>query len=667
MTLLRVLIIVNVIALLNCLTVAQSISPEAPADYPYDSDAGRVNNLVKFFETLDVSSKTNEQKSSIITLTEAAEKLHIFIGDTGLASMCSRYYKLIVQPNVRTLPAVRELADEHLDEIQQPDANILMKLISERQFDALGRILTIMSSLESEKEADGTSSYSAAVQNDLFDCLEYLIYRHDQVTAGGLVGYISDRRSAIGTTTPQKREPPASNKYQPLMDRIVAIEEREFSHPNDYRDWIEALTELQEMALQDGLMIPVSVEQFLKNQQRLNTLKLYAQMLDKAETYKKALQDFEKGVASDKCKTIDDYVTILNELNNLIDENLGKFPPFIVDFAKHPTREAFVDKSYLENYENGQINGKCSNIQDYIALLANLNEKCDQNENAEGPKIAKHIVDFVRDPARKAFIDMQLLRDFEQGNKRNPECQDIKDYTNILDDLRQLIEDNPGNIEPAIVEFAKHPNREAFIDMKTLENYEDDIPSRYCATIDEYKKLLDKLNQTIDLHENELDEDIVEFGRDPARQRFIKKNERQEAEKVPYVSENPDKNADKIDVPLKNDEVLDCREWLGDLCGIKGRTVDLNNVHRYVNIFNKLEDLCYNRYEDATKYIDRKRQLFYEFINELSEWYNEAAPRHKSKPGSLTPGEESILERTKVFLDANKLRGVQLRKDNIIQ
>lgn len=306
-----------------------------PKDFAFSPRGSRVSRLINLFETLsDEANIYGTRSRDVISLIEAASKLHLLADGQRLEAKCNKYVRLIEQPNIRDFDSVRLLMreDGKFSDVEQPDANLLSRLINERSFDALSKLQTILQSLESEK-TNGKSSYDANVRRDLLDCMSYFIYRHQRATVG-LVGFIRHMNDELESDSSVNDKPDAIHKFHQSIDRIKSIESQK---PESRADWIRELSKLQDLVIENRFELPLVVENFFNNQTRLEKLHSCDTILNRADDLKKQILNYESHHAADK-QTNHQYSDWLMELNSLMRMNRDLFSDVSVRFIQEPSR-----------------------------------------------------------------------------------------------------------------------------------------------------------------------------------------------------------------------------------------------------------------------------------------------------------------------------------------
>lgn len=241
-----------------------------PELYPYAGRSGRVRDLINHFENHASPDRAHQK---IITLVEAASRLHEVVSRKPPSIRCDRYVELISKPNIRTQAEVADLINRKRlhTEVQQKGGNPIVRMENEHRYDILSKIQTIVLSLESER-VGGRSEYGPAVQEDLFGCLKYYTHRHQQATEG-IIDYA--RVLTDSARTRSKADDPALAPYRDLVWTVKDIEARE-RHLNRVfaLDWFDAASKLIELVQKSANGVPAPVVRFLAR--RWYRLDLYA-------------------------------------------------------------------------------------------------------------------------------------------------------------------------------------------------------------------------------------------------------------------------------------------------------------------------------------------------------------------------------------------------------
>lgn len=304
---------------------------KAPKDYVYSANGVRVRELAKFFESMKENHYTEikEKRNAIISLSEAASKLHFLTDGFSLDRKCNKYVKLINQPNIRTFTTVNLLVNEerHFSETEQSDACILSRLTNERAFDALSKLQTIIQTLDSERVGRRRVSFEPGVQKDLLNCMGYFIYKHQRATSG-LVEYIRQGEAKLEPILGQPSSTDAMLlKFSTLLDQVKSIEvEETLEGKNKTGKWLSELSKLQDSVIDNHYEIPKLVQDFLIEPIRLNRLTSCNQILDQSHRLKAHILEID--VESD-------YFQIsLEALEEIVESNSDWLPSELHKFVQ---------------------------------------------------------------------------------------------------------------------------------------------------------------------------------------------------------------------------------------------------------------------------------------------------------------------------------------------
>lgn len=321
----------------------------AARNYIYSSGASRVRDLVGFYESMsgDNESSNRDKQNKIISLSEAANKLRFLTDGLPLDTKCNKYVKLINRPNIRTYSTVNLLvAEEKLAiETVQLNANLVSQLMGERQFDALGRIQTIIQSLEAEKE-NSKSSYTPAVQKDLLDCIDYYIYRHQRATSG-LIVFAREAKEELARRGDQLDSSVVlSKKFSSSMDKIrrIEIEENETKVRNS-SVWLNELSKLHQLVVENHYDIPKVVRNFVTEPRRLDRMNDCNIVLTRLATLKE--QILSKESVGNNIDSDDEYKQLLNEYAELVEQNNDLVREELKTFIKIPHRQQLNDREIV--------------------------------------------------------------------------------------------------------------------------------------------------------------------------------------------------------------------------------------------------------------------------------------------------------------------------------
>lgn len=322
-----------------------------PKDYSFTSDNSRVKSLVNFFEDLNhgdsfnSNPETRRKQDVVISLPEAASKMHILSDGLLLDAKCNKYVKLIEQPNIRTFDMVNQLVNEKrlAIEADQDDANLIAKLSNERKFDTIGKIQTILQSLDSERE-NLKSLYSLSVQRDLNDCLSYYIYRYQRATTS-LIEHVRKQQSDLCQVKQEDDFDINLRKLNEAVERVKLIESnREF----DVAAWLRELSILHNLIDENNLEIPVKIQKFVTQPDRLKRLESYNQILSEANELKEKLLLLEGDKPAQNQKNNKEYIKILLELNELFNLHQVLLPVDIYNYIHEPNRWQLIEYELME-------------------------------------------------------------------------------------------------------------------------------------------------------------------------------------------------------------------------------------------------------------------------------------------------------------------------------
>lgn len=331
-------------------------------DYPYQPDVLRVRDLIEVFESLGSRSYHRKEKhEKIISLSEAASKLFVMSNGLPLKTKCNKYVKLISKPNVLTYSVVDSLMEEdgHLSETEQSDAQIMPRLTNERKFDALGKLQTIIQSLESER-LDKHSDYKPNVKKDLLECMNYYIYRHQRATFG-LTGLVRDSLDELTSKVQQSDEIEFTlRKYHQLVSELEHIEAKEEDEaPNS--EWLNKLSKLNDLARQNNYELPKLVRDFMIEPKRLNRLHFFDQLQIEAKSLANRLIEIESGRSDSQLIESMEYIRALAKLNEIVESYKDSMPRELVDFLLEPARWRLIrTRSKLASSFGNGFNSSCA-------------------------------------------------------------------------------------------------------------------------------------------------------------------------------------------------------------------------------------------------------------------------------------------------------------------
>lgn len=309
-----------------------------PEDYPYQPDVSRVRRLIEVFESLSSRSYTRKEKhEKIVSLSEAASKLIVMSNGLPLKTKCNKYVKLISKPNVLTYSVVDSLMedDSHPSETEQSDAQTLPRLMNERRFDALGKLQTIIQSLESER-LNEHSDYKPNVKRDLLECMNYYIYRHQRATFG-LTRLVRDSLDELTPKVQSDETELTLRKYHKLMSELEHIEAKdEGEAPNS--EWLNKLSKLNDLARQNNYELPRLVRDFMTEPKRLDRLHFYDQLQIEAKSLAARLVEIELGQSDLELIGSIEYMRALVNLNEMVESHKDSMPKELADFLLEPAR-----------------------------------------------------------------------------------------------------------------------------------------------------------------------------------------------------------------------------------------------------------------------------------------------------------------------------------------
>lgn len=329
-----------------------------PKDYAFTSDVSRVKNLVNFFEDLNNSdnfnsnSETRRKQDLVISLPEAASKMYILSDGSLLDLKCNKYVKLIEQPNIRTFDMVNQLVNEKrlTVEANQDDANLIAKLLNERKFDAIGKIQTILQSLDSEKE-NLKSTYSLSVQKDLYDCISYYIYRYQRATTS-LIEHVRKQQSDLCQV---EQEDDLDINLRKLNEAVGRIESIESNQEFDVTAWLRELSILHDLIDENNLEIPVKIQKFVAQPDRLKRLESYNQVLGQANELKEKLSLLEGDKPVQTQTDNKEYIKILLELNELLNSHQVLLPVDIYNYIHELDRWQLIENELIKENEEENL------------------------------------------------------------------------------------------------------------------------------------------------------------------------------------------------------------------------------------------------------------------------------------------------------------------------
>lgn len=333
-----------------------------PKDYTFSSDTSRVKNLVNFFEEFkhddnyNSNPKTRRKQNLLISLPEAAGKLHLLSDGLPLDIKCNKYVRLIEQPDIRTFYKVNQLVDEKRlpVEVAQNDANLVEKLSNERKFDPLGKIQAILQSLDSEKE-NLRSSYSQSIQKDLYDCISYYIYRYQRATTD-LVEHVRERQTNLCQF---EQENELDINLRKLNEAVKNIESIESSQEVDVVAWLRELSNLHDLIGENNFEIPIKIQKFIIQPDRLQRLESFNKILNLAGELKQKASSLEESERALNQKDQEEYQRTLLELNKLQDSYKDFLPVDIYNYIHQSDRWKLIDgfltaeETKREGDENG--------------------------------------------------------------------------------------------------------------------------------------------------------------------------------------------------------------------------------------------------------------------------------------------------------------------------
>lgn len=313
-----------------------------PKDYTFVAKKTRVSDLVNFFESMRNHNEEDplayRKVNTMISLSEAATKLHTLSDSYPLEVKCDKYVKLISKPDIRTFATVNELMKESklFSETLQVDANLVSRIQDERTFDALGRMQTILQSLESEKTL-GVSNYELIVQKQLLDCVNYYVYRHQRATFG-VVNHVRDSMDKLPRSlTEYGGSEVLLRKFRDSMGRIKELERQQDETQFDHPSWINELSKVHELVIENNFEIPFIVHEFISDATRLDRLNLIDQALERSKQLMERLVELENERQID-ISLNPEYEAALDELYDLYSSYKDIMTKDIKDFVENPQR-----------------------------------------------------------------------------------------------------------------------------------------------------------------------------------------------------------------------------------------------------------------------------------------------------------------------------------------
>lgn len=272
-------------------------------------------------------------------------------------NQCDKYYHLLNEPKYRTTEDVKEFVsrDRHIDDVEQPHANVDAKLVGEAQYNALSRLSLIHETLLSEG-IGVLSSIDVRVQKSLVQCIQYYKERHERAI-DGLNEYIWDKRIKIpmsaGLLTRLERD------LDQTMKKISSIEkEMGFPYLEDVNNvddrilesWLAEMASLRRLIQRIHPFVPKRVKSFLEdNEIRSERFEVIGNMLDKVDRIQRRIQELE---AQDG--NLAELRDVLVEMHELVAPN-RLWLPKEYDFISNERRQAKIVGSLYRARNNGSL------------------------------------------------------------------------------------------------------------------------------------------------------------------------------------------------------------------------------------------------------------------------------------------------------------------------
>lgn len=377
----------------------ESTNKQAPKDYSYSPKASRVRDLAGFFESIQrrnsdpasaATAADDHKQDLLISLGEAASKLHLLMDGFPMEVRCNRYVKLIDRPNIRTFATVNLLAneDKHFNEIEQNDVNLLSRLQNERSFDALGKSQSIIQSLDSERN-NMRSDYDTEVQLDLLGCINYYIYRHQRATLG-LIDYVRAARAKLepnAATSAGSHSKVALEKYRELLAAIKAIEARE-PQRKDNLAWLRAFAKMHDLVLENEFQLPKLVQDFVTEPKRLGRLRSFDEVLSEIDQVEKSILKHEADDGSDDLEQNENYRGLLFRLSDMVKEFGDLLPESSRKLVESPNRKRLIEDQAVRSRLRAvdakeQLNGTADNTASKQKSDSNQDVSSSENEEDE--------------------------------------------------------------------------------------------------------------------------------------------------------------------------------------------------------------------------------------------------------------------------------------------
>lgn len=399
-----------------------------PKDYSFPSVNTRVRDLINFFDSL---SNHYVPRDTVISLSEAATKLHLLTDSYPLEIKCDKFVKLISMPNIRTFSTVNELVNDNkqFSEQVQTDANLITRLTNERSFDALGRMQTILQSLESEKTF-GVSVYEPFIQKELLDCVNYYVFRHQRAISG-VVKHVRDSMERLPQTINELGGIEiVLRKFRDVKQRIEQIERDGERGEFNNTAWLQEISRLHDLVIENDYEVPYVIQQFMANPDRLKRLDSLSTGLKRADELRDQLINMEIDANYTMLNTSTNYLEALRELYKLYASYKDILLDETRDFIQEPKRWKLVEERNANKYKIEPLNVNPPSIDDdknFTLFEIAQNRSDDSKQDDVGTKVEQPkqiLTNDLKGTCREFSTDLQ--HNLEVYNYKNIDSEKAK-------------------------------------------------------------------------------------------------------------------------------------------------------------------------------------------------------------------------------------------------
>lgn len=506
----------------------------SPKDYSYstiNSNKSRVRDLINFFDNLKDSTsydpEIREKQNVIISLAEAASKLHFLLDEFPIDIKCNKYVNLINKPNVRTYSMINELANEDklFHEITQQDSNVFSKIEDARRFDALTKLQTIIQTLESERDSGKIrkSLFEPTIQQELLDCITYFIYKHQRATTG-LIDYVrnyelknnlnSINHNSVGSELNVKKFNKISNEIKQL-ERDIDNDDN--SNKNStIINWLNSFFKLQQLSIENNYQLPKIIVDFITDPKRLDKLKTLNDMFEKVELLKSNIQQLETNLSGSNLRNDNGYKNSLLELAHLVNSYKELLSNETFLFIHKPTRWLLIERLLKNNSEISEEDKVLTGEE--VTTTVEVDEKEDKDQKSQQEQNTSQLTEQLLDysdpipPSIKLPIDNITSVEQQQQTCPNFSTQlsnDLRSFnhniyihdSNYVDDNFDYVRNQINRLYSYISQCNSEDNNHYFMKQSNwpLLSLMKKVTSWIESSIQKYKQLSSEIIEILDL------------------------------------------------------------------------------------------------------------------------------------------------------------------------